>query len=205
MRDNPEISKRLPLKDKMIDIRKISSNMIRKVLTPNNEINTFKILGTIDIAQKNQLGNLIKSLNNVKLKSILLRVIHGDVYCAARMKKFGMTDIDSCPRCGKEETIEHMIIMCEYTKKLWSLITKLTNIPLNSMKEVLGVNPTHDKTTLTINAELIRQLMAIERPTIDPHMLVQNTIKRLSIIEKGITKFQIIKFVDLLSNVPVTR
>ena len=49
----------------------------------------------------------------------------------------------------------------------------------------------HDRTSLTLHSEIIRQLMAIERPTKDPHNLIKTTIERLSIIEKGITKFQI--------------
>ena len=49
----------------------------------------------------------------------------------------------------------------------------------------------HDRTSLTLHSEIICQLMAIDRPTKDPHKLIKTTIERLSIIEKGITKFQI--------------
>ena len=159
--DTPENCKKIPLNNRLIDIDKITSNMIRKSLTPINANYNYKILGEIDATQRSGIGSLIKNLNNVKLKSIILRAIHGDIYSASRMKKFGMTDNNLCPRCGKEETIEHMILACEYTKKIWSIISKLTNIPHNSMRVVLGINPTHDKSTLTINAEIIRQLMAI--------------------------------------------
>ena len=57
----------------------------------------------------------------------------------------------------------------------------------------------HDKITLTIHAEIIRQFMSIERPTLEPIKLVRSTVKRLAIVERGITKFQINKMLDELS------
>ena len=94
-----------------------------------------------------------------------------------------------------------MILTCGYVKKIWDLISSLTSIPHGTIKSILGLDPKHDKTTLTLNAEIIRQLMAIERPTIDPLVLVQNTIKRLTIVERGITKYQINKFLEAIKPV----
>ena len=164
----------------------------------NNEV---KNLGLVDTPQLTRLGSLINKLTNVRLKTVMLRVMHGDIYCASRMKKFGMTDNDQCPRCLQEETTEHMILTCGYVKKIWDLISSLTSIPHLTIKTILGLDPKHDKTTLTLNAEIIRQLMAIERPTIDPLVLVQNTIKRLTIVERGITKYQINKFLEAIKPV----
>ena len=197
LEDSSEIFKVIPLHDKLININKVTSNMIRKALTSgsNNEV---KNLGFVDTPQRMRLGSLINKLTNARLKSVMLRVMHGDIYCASRMKKFGMIDNDQCPRCSQEETTEHMILTCEYVKKIWDLISLLTSISHVTIKTVLGVDPKHDKTTLTLNAEIIRQLMAIERPTIDPVVLVQNTIKRLSIVERGITKYQINKFLEVI-------
>ena len=64
------------------------------------------------------------------------------------------------------------------------------------MKEVTGLSKFHDRTTVTINAEIIRQLSAIDRPTLDPKLFVHSIIKRLSIIEKGLTKIQIAKLLE---------
>ena len=109
-----------------------------------------------------------------------------------------MTDNDKCSRCNQVETIEHMYLTCDYTKRIWSIIKEITNIEYSSMKEVTGISKFHDKTTLTINAEIIRQLSAIDRPTLDPKLFVCSIIKRLSIIEKGFTKIQITKLLELL-------
>ena len=195
-----EIFKVIPLRDKLVHINKISSNMIRKALMPSSN-NEVKNLGLVDTPQLTRLGSLINKLTNVRLKTVMLRVMHGDIYCASRMKKFGMTDNDQCPRCSQEETTEHMILTCGYVKKIWDLISSLTSIPHGTIKTILGLDPKHDKTTLTLNAEIIRQLMAIERPTIDPLVLVQNTIKRLTIVERGITKYQINKFLEAIKPV----
>ena len=105
-----------------------------------------------------------------------------------------MTESNLCSRCGKEETIEHMLLTCNYVKKIWDKISKITGITFDSVGSVVGQNPLHDKTTITITSEIIRQLLAIERPNLDPSELTKNMIKRLSIVEKGITKIQIDRF-----------
>ena len=58
----------------------------------------------------------------------------------------------------------------------------------------------HDKTTLTIHAEVIRILLAIERPLTDKIILVKSIINRLSILEKGTSKIQIIKMKEVLES-----
>ena len=58
---------------------------------------------------------------------------------------------------------------------------------------------------MTINGEIVRQLLAIERPKLDPFQFVENTIKRLSIVEKGITKFQVLRLLNILKQLPSTQ
>ena len=202
----PANIKKLPIGMKLISTSIITSKMLRHSLNLINPNNEFKTVGKLTDEQVSNLGRQIKRLTNVKLKSVTLRLIHGDIYCATRMKKFGMVDSDSCERCGKEETIEHLILKCDYTKKIWDIISALTNIQHDTIKTIVGIDPFHDKTTLTINSEIVRQLLAITRPTIEPQIFVENTIKRLSIIEKGITKYQTLKLLDRLKELlPVTQ
>ena len=54
----------------------------------------------------------------------------------------------------------------------------------------------HDKTTLTLHAEIIRLLLAIDRPKIDPSTMIKGVLNRLMIIEKGISKHNITKMID---------
>ena len=172
--------------------------MIRGTLTIHTTLNELKVIGRVSPEDAKDLGIIIKSLTNTKLKTSILRLIHGDIFCGSRLKKFGMTDNDKCSRCNEVETIEHMYLTCDYTKRIWSIIKEITNIEYTSMKEVAGISKLHDKTTVTINAEIIRQLSAIDRPTLNPKLFVCSIIKRLSIIEKGFTKIQITKLLNLL-------
>ena len=96
-----------------------------------------------------------------------------------------------------------MILTCEYTKNIWAIVSSITDIKHTSIKKIVGLDPIHDKTTLTINCEIVRQLLAITRPTVDPRTFVENTVKRLSIIEKGVTKIQILTLLDRLKSLPI--
>ena len=132
----------------------------------------------------------------MKLKSILLRCLHGDVYCNERMKRIGMTDNDMCIRCSKTETIKHLILECDYTKTLWGYVSKLTGIQLDSIDKSLGIDPKHDRVTLTLHAETIRRLLSIDRPTVDPKLLLKSIITNLYVLEKGVTKYQVGAFLE---------
>ena len=66
------------------------------------------------------------------------------------------------------------------------------------MDQVLGIDPKHDKVTLTIHAETLRRILAIERPMIEINCLLKSIIKGLNILEKGVTKYQTGKMLEFL-------
>ena len=111
------------------------------------------------------------------------------------MCRFGMIDENQCQRCNEVETTAHLLHECPYVIKVWQEISKLTGIKSYSINEVLGLHPFHDKVTITIHAETIRRLMAIDRPIIDPKVLVKSVVSNLYILERGVTKFQILKYI----------
>lgn len=181
----------IPMIDKIVPASKVTSKLIRRKYYSNGTKVQAKLLQNVDEHNLLSLGQKIRRLNNIKLKTILLRVIHGDVYCGTRLKKFGMTETDCCQRCGESESIEHLILECDYTKNLWKLVEKVTCIHNNSLTTILGCDYKHDKTTLTLHAEILRLLLAIDRPTNQPKDVLKNTLVRLHTLEKGITKYQI--------------
>ena len=198
---NPQMDyKYLPIRGKITDASKLSSKQIRSALT-NNPKPIPKIIENPSSEQLSHLGRLLKNLTNVKLKGIILRAIHGDIYSGTRLKKFGMSDTDSCPRCGVPETVQHQIFECEYTRKIWNYTTKITGIKIRTINDVLGHNELHDKLTLTLHAEIIRILLSIERPDQDQLSIIKNTIKRLIIVERCISKFQLEKMLKVLENI----
>ena len=112
-----------------------------------------------------------------------------------------MSETDLCTRCDNPETIAHQLKECTYVSKIWDILSKITGIKITSLNQVLGHDPIHDKTTLTLHAEIIRLLMAIDRPTMDPLNLVKFSVRRLSIAEKGITKFQMQNMLNEISKI----
>ena len=74
-------------------------------------------------------------------------------------------------------------------------------IKIRTINDVLGHNELHDKLTLTLHAEIIRILLSIERPDQDQLSIVKNTIKRLIIVERCISKFQLEKMLKALENI----
>ena len=188
----------IPTKSKIIVTNNITSKQIRAFNNPQTILNP-KILDNPNYDKLSKLGKVIKSLTNTKLKTILLRALHGDIYCGTRLKKFGMTDSDECQRCGAPETINHLLLYCPYVKKLWEICKSLTSIPINSINEILGYHDFHDKVTLTIHCEIIRRLLAIDRPKTDQQKLLKSVIDRLSIVEKGISKHTIKQFQSYLN------
>ena len=170
-----------PAASKLIITNVLTSKLIRIMNNPK-EIVTPKILENTAMDGLQKLGGLIKSMTNSKLKSIILRALHGDIYCGTRLKKFGMTISDGCPRCGSPETIKHLLIDCQYVKTIWELCSKFTSINPRMINEVLGYHDFHDRTTLTIHTEIIRRLLAIERPVSNQIKLIEAVINRLSVV-----------------------
>ena len=155
------------------------------------EINVYKLISDQNPDKIKALGRKLMRLTNTKLKMILLRSIHGDIYSGTRLKKFGMTDCDKCPRCDRPETIEHQLLSCYYCRTLWSAVSDLTGIRTSNMDSLLGLDDTHDTVTITIHSEIIRKLLAIERPTCNPIELLRSTLNNLALLEKGVTRYQI--------------
>ena len=189
----------IPINDKLKTAGSITSKCIRLALQTKTKI-SCKMISDPDEDLITNLGYLISKLTNVRSKTTMLRAIHGDIYCGTRLKKFGMTDSELCPRCNIPETIAHQLMECSYVTKIWEITSKITGIKVTNLNQILGHDPRHDKITLTLYAEIIRLLLAIERPTIEPLKLVTASVRRLSIVERGITKFQIGNMLETIKN-----
>ena len=186
-----------PYKQKILKWPNISSKHIRESRNCGEMIAPKMVTASCE-RQLNNLGKKISNLTNSKLKSVLLRCLHGDVYSKERMFRFGMVNDKYCQRCDKEETTTHMLLECEYVRAVWNDLSKLTGINPMSLNEILGVNDQHDKITLTIHAETLRRLLSIDRPSIQPKILIKSIISNLYILERGVTKYQIKKYLEML-------
>ena len=91
-----------------------------------------------------------------------------------------------------------MLLHCSYVTELWNKIGKFTGISNNSIDEILGNHEMHDKITLTIHAETLRRLLAIERPVVPVDNLLLSIVRNLNTLERGVTKYQVSKILEYL-------
>ena len=115
----------------------------------------------------------IAKIRNVPNKTKLLRLIHGDVYCGVRRKKFKMTDNDSCGRCFQPETIRHLLLECPYTRQVWA---ELGGLPVEPL-DILDGRISQDE--LEIRAEIINALV-FRQHTLQPEVLIHSTMLKYS-------------------------
>jgi len=119
----------------------------------------------------------INCLSNIKNKTGMLRLLQGDVYCAERMYRFGMTQNDKCRRCFEVETIQHLLTECHYT----NAVLRMLGVNTNSTGEVLGINL--GKAALEIRADIINYLI-FRQHVMAPEILIRTTLEKFA---KGIS------------------
>ena len=130
----------------------ITSKQIR-LLIKEAELITNTKLTALTPDEAASLYKDINRLRSTQNKNKMLRLIHGDVYCGVRLKKFKMADIDTYIRCFENETNKHLLIECPYTKEIWNLL----GIDSNDIKRVIGTHLTKEE--LQIHADLLSSLV----------------------------------------------
>jgi hypothetical protein len=84
------------------------------------------------------------------------------------MKKYRMTETDSCPRCVGTETINHLLWECPHAKKIWDLFNNFmskwgkTEESVQSYENIykVGLSPG----PALIKIRVIQELIQIDRP-----------------------------------------
>jgi hypothetical protein len=95
----------------------LSSKKIREALFVRDYANPKIIL--LENGEKSSFFSCLSKITNTKNKSRMLRLLYGDVYCAERLVRFGLSDSDRCRRCFEKETIMHLLTECSYTKRIY--------------------------------------------------------------------------------------
>ncbi len=113
----------------------------------------------------------------------MLRLLQGDVYCAERMYRFGMTQNDRCRRCFELETIQHLLSECQYTKAVLNML----RINANDVSEILGVSL--GIAALEIRTDIINYLV-FRQHVMAPDILVRTTLEKFA---KGISNKQMVE------------
>jgi exonuclease III len=154
-------------KKTMVRVVQLNSKCIRQMLNPTKTLNITK---RIDTSVENAICiyNKVKQIRSIQSRTKILRLIHGDVYCGARLKKFKLSDNDRCLRCFEEETISHLLLECPYTAEVWR---KLGVVP-NSLTELLT---SVDRINIEILTQLIDALV-FRKKVLPTDVLIRTTI-----------------------------
>ena len=183
---DPVIGRYLPIGNRYKTAQKVSSKELRLESAGKDSVN-FKF--PISKESESEFLPKLSKLRCTKAKNLALRLLHGDIYTGSRLLKFGMTDSDRCTRCQQSENLEHLLRTCWYPTQIWSKVLKLyrktdqrhqtyTN---NNLEFPIGARLSAPK--IKLHLEIIRRLIAKERPSILPRTLILHALDYLTICD----------------------
>jgi hypothetical protein len=141
--------------------------------------------------RKARTGKMHRILKNQKLRNIVMRVWHGDIFCNQRMKKFNMVDTELCNRCKLLESIRHQIYECKEAKRFWEQYNNLiANIGMEecqvqSYEDIILPTENDNEISFTLKAIVIKINMQKDRPNYEL-TLFRNHIMNVIKIERQI-------------------
>ena len=138
------------------------------------EINNFHEDNIIKLRRKCQ---------NAKFRNLYFRLIHNDFFTHVRMKKYNMSQTDSCPRCGMTETSRHLLFECVHAKNIWDIHNQIiSDYKVTQYENLFQINDS--QCDVMIKMKIIQELIQIERPRNWKKDKVDTLIKNLMEIER---------------------
>jgi len=116
----------------------------------------------------------IKNIRSTALKTKMLRLVHGDVYCGTKLVRFKLSEIDTCIRCFATETLDHLISECPYSKLVWNEIG-IADPTLNNI-----LNPDVSNGEFEIRASLLETVI-FRKQVIPPEIVLANTFNKYAL------------------------
>jgi hypothetical protein len=113
--------------------------------------------------------NKLRKTSSIALRTKILRLIHGDVYCGTRLVRFGLSEIDTCIRCFGQETINHLLYQCPYSQTVWSIL----RIPAVNFASILHGELTESEFELRC---AIIDMLVFRKSQIPPHIIIENIV-----------------------------
>jgi len=181
-----------PIKDNLVDLSSLTSKAIRQgrelsdpecvlkvgaIMTPTESMNYFKTL---------------KSITSVKQKSLILKILHGDIYTKERQFRFKLVNDPRCDLCNETDTLEHRLTTCtaysalvERTLGLTKSLSKLSGFrqTQDELVQLLGTHIDIDRVTLTLHAEVLSHIV-YQKPRVPVDRLLDMILMRLIRNEK---------------------
>jgi hypothetical protein len=113
--------------------------------------------------------NKLSKISSIALRTKTLRLIHGDVYCGARLVRFGLSEIETCIRCFEVETINHLLYQCPYSQMVWNSL----GVPATNFASILHGDLTEAE--FEFRCTIIDRLV-FRKGQIPPNILIENIV-----------------------------
>jgi hypothetical protein len=150
----------------------LTSKNIRNIIFHKHLITNTK-LTNLAPEQATTIYNKLNRINSVQLKTKMLRMFHGDVYCGARLAKFGLSD--RCIRCFSKGTLTHLLFECPFTLEIWQRLQ--IYIRNKNITDILNSNCTDAQ--FEIRASLL-ELILFKKVQMEPNIMIKTTVKRFA-------------------------
>jgi hypothetical protein len=156
--------------NKWLNLSAANSSSIRAQIYKRPLITQAKLLRVMPEAAYATFKK-VQALSSITLRTKILRLVHGDVFCGTRLFKARLTDTDTCIRCFAQETIEHLLLTCPYSKMVWSVM----GINHQSIKDILNYTVTDAE--FEIRSAVIEQIV-FRKGIIPPFRVIETIINR---------------------------
>ena len=118
------LDKKGPKNIRKVWVKKDDENIPAGQIKWTNEfgINDWKYLYSIPF----------KCKMNARLIYFQYQVLHRSLITNKKLLQFGIKDNGLCERCGEEETISHLLFLCQQQRVLWQEVTRWLNSIFNN-------------------------------------------------------------------------
>jgi hypothetical protein len=174
-------------------INALSSRDIRLSRNPARSIEEYKAGFRLQPDEAATWTYKVSKINSIRHKNIVLKIAHGEIYTRERKFRFGLSEDDSCSRCGEVENLKHKFIECHYVKRIWQEFNNRLHLEEGnvSFKDILAIKKDSSLLELEIRAEILFRMNSLNGEgnyLIRPKVFVINAIKHLIRMERNLEK-----------------
>ena len=151
-----------------------------------------------------QLGKI----RNTWLKNLALRLHHNDIFTKSKLYRRGLIEDDTCDKCNNREDIDHLLIQCWYSGRIWNRLIELYKLTdtrprtyLCNLDFILDTDNNLSAPKMILHLENIGRLTQKDWPRLLPRTIIKHAIENLLICETNFRHKQVYKkLLEALNN-----
>jgi hypothetical protein len=194
---NVEYKYNLTFNKKWCNLLTLSSKQIREVISLPLPICIFKVGVILSPAETLNYFTKLNKITCTSHKSLMLKVLHGDIYTNDKLCRYGLRQDPICNDCTEIDTLEHRLLNCRHTAELINLTIEATKklsrldstsvdySSIDPIQQVLGIHQYANESLITIHAELLKVIMYRKAPLLNPQNIIQNILKSIIVKERN--------------------